>query len=87
MACVKRIVLRDDLTWSDGKPFYGARYRFILFGLSCALKFPFPAVRSGVDEIRWIEAYDDQTLVIFHKQSLATNIWNCNFPIVAKTCL
>src|SRR5690606_31422038 len=47
-------------------------------------RVPVPAVRSGTDEIRWIEAYDDHTLVFFHKESLATNVWNVNFPVIPK---
>ena len=44
----------------------------------------FSAVRSGTDQIRWIEAYDDHTLVFFHKEALATNVWNINFPVIPK---
>ena len=31
---------------------------------------PVPAVRSGTDKLKWIEAYDDYTLVFFHKEAL-----------------
>lgn len=79
----EKLVLRDDLTWSDGKPFTAHDIVYSFRIILCP-DVPVPAVRSGVDEIRWIEAYDDQTLVIFHKQALATNIWNCNFPIIPK---
>jgi len=79
----ERVVLRDDLTWSDGQPFTAHDIVYSFRIIMCP-EVPIPAVRSGTDEIRWIEAYDDQTLVIFHKQALATNIWNCNFPLVAK---
>lgn len=79
----ERIVLRDDLTWSDSKPFTAHDIVYSFRIIMCP-EVPVPAVRSGTDEIRWIEAYDDQTLVIFHKKSLATNIWNCNFPIIPK---
>jgi peptide/nickel transport system substrate-binding protein len=41
-------------------------------------------VRPGTDKIKWIEAYDDYTLVFFHKEALATNVWNVNFPVIPK---
>ena len=47
-------------------------------------KVPVPAVRQGTDKLRWIEAYDDHTLVYFHKEALATNVWNINFPTIPK---
>ena len=31
-----------------------------------------------------MKAYDDHTLVFFHKESLATNVWNLNFPVIPK---
>jgi peptide/nickel transport system substrate-binding protein len=78
-----KVVLRDDLVWSDGKPITAHDVAFS-FKLILDPKVPVPAVRSGVDQLRWIEAYDDHTLVYFHKQSAATNVWNLNFPIVPK---
>ena len=47
-------------------------------------KVPVPAVRSGTDKLRWVEAYDDHTVVFFHKQALATNVWNINFPLIPE---
>jgi peptide/nickel transport system substrate-binding protein len=79
----EKVVLRDDLTWSDGQPITAHDVVFS-FKLILDPKVPVPAVRSGPDQIRWIEAYDDHTLVYFHKQSAATNVWNPNFPIVPK---
>jgi peptide/nickel transport system substrate-binding protein len=78
-----KIVLRDDLTWSDGKP---VTAHDIVFSFQTIMnpKIPIPAVRSGTEKLRWIEAYDDHTLVIFHKEALATNVWNMFFPIVPK---
>jgi peptide/nickel transport system substrate-binding protein len=31
-----------------------------------------------------VEAYDDHTLVFFHKKPLATNSWNLNFSVIPK---
>ncbi|MDP7020617.1 MAG: ABC transporter substrate-binding protein, partial [Pirellulaceae bacterium] len=47
-------------------------------------EIPVRAVRQGTDDIRWVEAYDDYTLVYFHKDSYATNVWNLNFPIIPR---
>ena len=78
-----KIVMRKDLTWSDGKPITA---HDIVFSFKTIMNpdVPVPAVRSGTDEIRWVEAYHDYTLVFFHKESLATNVWNINFPVIPK---
>lgn len=78
-----KVVLRKDLTWSDGVPITAHDIVFT-FKTIMNPKVPVPAVRSGTDQIRWIQAYDDQTLVFFHKESLPTNVWNLNFPIIPK---
>ena len=78
-----KVVLRDDLTWSDGKPITA---RDVAFSFRTIMnpKVPVPAVRSGTDKLRWVEAYDDQTVVFFHKEALSTNVQNINFPILPK---
>jgi peptide/nickel transport system substrate-binding protein len=78
-----KVVLRKDLTWSDGVPITAHDIVFT-FQTIMNPKVPVPAVRSGTDQIRWIQAYDDQTLVYFHKEALPTNVWNLNFPIIPK---
>jgi peptide/nickel transport system substrate-binding protein len=45
---------------------------------------PVPAVRSGTDQLKWVAAYDDHTVVFFHKEPLATNIQNVGFPIIPR---
>jgi peptide/nickel transport system substrate-binding protein len=45
---------------------------------------PVPAVRNGTDKLRGVHAYDDRTLVFFHEEPLATNVWNINFPVLPK---
>ena len=47
-------------------------------------RVPVPAVRSGTDQLRWVHAYDDHTVVFFHKEPLATNVQNVNFPILPR---
>ncbi|HUY87649.1 MAG TPA: peptide-binding protein [Pirellulales bacterium] len=78
-----KVVLRDDLVWSDGRPLTA---HDVVFSFQTIMnpKVPIPAVRSGTDELKWVEAYDDRTLVFFHKQALATNVGNMLFPIIPK---
>ena len=78
-----KVVMRDDLTWSDGTPITAHDVAFS-FRLIMSSKVPVPAQRSGTDKLKWVEAYDDHTVVFFHKESLATNIWNVNFSIVPR---
>jgi peptide/nickel transport system substrate-binding protein len=78
-----KVVMRDDLTWSDGKPItaHDIAYSFQVIMTSAV---PVPAVRQGTDQLKWVEAYDDHTLVYFHKEPLATNVMNVNFPVIPK---
>jgi len=78
-----KVVIRDDLVWSDGKPITA---HDVMFSFQTIMnpKIPIPAVRTGMDKVRWVQAYDDHTFVIFHKDALATNVWNCNFPIIPQ---
>jgi peptide/nickel transport system substrate-binding protein len=78
-----KVVLRDDLTWSDGKPITAHDVAFS-FQVIMDPKVPAPAVKSGTDKLRWVHAYDDHTVVFFHKEALATNVNNINFPIIPK---
>lgn len=78
-----KVVLRDDLLWSDGKPITA---HDIVFSFRTIMnpKVPVPAQRNGTDKLRWVEAYDDHTVVFFHKQALATNVENMSFSIIPK---
>lgn len=78
-----KVVIRDDLVWSDGKPITAHDVEFS-FKVIMSEAVPVPAVRSGTDKLRWVKAYDDRTLVYFHKNALATNIWNLNFPVIPQ---
>jgi peptide/nickel transport system substrate-binding protein len=78
-----KVVMRDDMTWSDGTPITAHDVKFS-FQTIMNPRIPIPAVRSGTDDLRWVEAYDDRTLVFFHKEALATNVWNVNFPIIPR---
>lgn len=78
-----KVVMRDDLLWSDGEPITAHDVVFS-FKLIMSSAVPVPAMRTGTDEIRWVEAYDDHTLVFFHKRPLVTNVFNLNFLVVPK---
>lgn len=78
-----KFVLRDDLTWTDGTPVTAHDFAFT-FQAIMNPQVMVPAIRSGVDQLKWVHAYDDHTLVIFHKESLATNVGNISFPIIPK---
>ena len=78
-----KIVLRDDLTWSDGTPISAHDVMFS-FQVIMTESVPILAVRQGTDQIKWVEAYDDHTIVYFHKEPLATNTTNIGFPILPK---
>jgi peptide/nickel transport system substrate-binding protein len=78
-----KVVMRDDLTWSDGHPITAHDVAFS-FKLIMTDAVPIPSMRSSVEELKWVEAYDDHTLVYFHKQSAPTNIWDLNFQVVPQ---
>src|SRR5690606_20382885 len=78
-----KIVLRDDLTWSDGTPITAHDIEFS-FKLIMSSQVIVPAVRSGTDELAAVKAYDDQTVVFFHKEPLVTNTQNVLFIPVPK---
>lgn len=78
-----KIVMRKDLTWSDGKPITAHDIVFS-FKVILSSQVPVPAQRQGTDQLKWVEAYDDHTLVFFHKAALATNVTNLSFSIIPK---
>ncbi len=78
-----KVVLRDDLFWSDGTPVTAYDVEFSYHTIMNP-KVPVPAVRSGTDQLLSVVAYDKHTVVFFHKNSLATNQWNINFPVIPK---
>lgn len=79
----EKFVLRDDLTWSDGRPITAHDFEFT-YKVIMSEKVPIPAVRTGTDQLKYVKAYDDHTLVFFHKQPQAINVWNIQFPIIPK---
>jgi peptide/nickel transport system substrate-binding protein len=78
-----KVVLRGDLVWSDGQPITAHDVAFS-YRVIMDERVPVPAVRSGTDQLRGVHAYDDRTVVYFHREPLATNVWNINFPVIPK---
>ncbi|HEY4233358.1 MAG TPA: ABC transporter substrate-binding protein [Lacipirellulaceae bacterium] len=78
-----KFVLRDDLLWSDGQPItaHDVKFSYLVIMTSAV---PITAVRTGIDQLKWVEAYDDHTLVFFHKEPLATNVVNMSVPTIPK---
>jgi peptide/nickel transport system substrate-binding protein len=78
-----KVVIRDDLRWSDGRPITAHDVAFS-YRVIMDERVPVPAVRSGTDQLRGVHAYDDRTVVFFHREPLATNVWNINFPVIPR---
>jgi peptide/nickel transport system substrate-binding protein len=78
-----KVVIRDDLRWSDGRPITAHDVAFS-YRVIMDERVPVPAVRSGTDQLRGVHAYDDRTIVFFHREPLATNVWNINFPVIPR---
>jgi peptide/nickel transport system substrate-binding protein len=80
---IDKVVLRDDMTWSDGRPVTAHDVEFT-FRVIMTSSVPIPALRTDVEKIRCVKAYDDHTVVYFHKQPLATNVVSMTFPMLPK---
>ena len=78
-----KVIMRDDLLWSDGTPITAHDIEFS-FKVIMSSQVPIRAQRTGTEAIKFVKAYDDQTLVYFHNESLQTNVWNVNFSIIPK---
>lgn len=78
-----KLVLRDDLVWSDGKPITAYDIEFT-YRLILDPRVPIPAVRTGTDQLLAVKAYDERTVVYFHPEAQPINDENINFPILPK---
>ncbi len=78
-----KFVLRDDLAWSDGEPITARDIAFT-FEVIMSSKVNPPAVRTGTSELRNVVAYDDRTVVFFHKEPRPTNVVNMIFPTIPQ---
>lgn len=78
-----KFVLRDDLTWSDGKPLTAHDVAFT-FQTIMNPRVTIPAIRSNTQHLKWVHAYDDHTVVIFNKEPMGSWTENIAFPIIPK---
>lgn len=80
---IHKFVLRDDLYWSDGKRVTAHDFEFS-FNVIMTEAVTVPALRTGPQELRGVKAYDDRTLVVFHKEALPTSVENMQFYAIPK---
>ena len=80
---IDRMVMRDDLYWSDGTPVTAHDIEFS-FNVIMTEQVPVLTFRTNTSQIKYVKAYDDQTVVFFHKKPLVTNTQNIQFPILPK---
>ena len=78
-----KVVLRDDLVWSDGHPVTAHDLEFA-FQTVMNPKIKVPAIKTSLGRLHAVKAYDDWTVVFFHKEALATNPWNISVPFFPK---
>jgi len=78
-----KIIMRRDCTWSDGKPITAQdvelSYRAIM-----NQKIPVPAMRTDIEKLAGVVAYDDYTVVIFHKKAVSTGDLHLNFYVIPE---
>ncbi|HTQ38375.1 MAG TPA: ABC transporter substrate-binding protein [Pirellulales bacterium] len=80
---IDKVTLRRDCTWSDGKPITAHDIAFSFHAIMNE-KIPIPAMRTDTAKLRDVVAYDDYTVVYFHKQALATGDGYLNFGIIPE---
>ena len=68
-----KVVMRDDVVWSDGKPITAYDIAFT-YRVIMDPRVPVPAVRTGTDQMKGVHAYDDRTVAFFHKEPLLSLI-------------
>jgi peptide/nickel transport system substrate-binding protein len=77
------VTLREDLVWEDGTPLTAYDVEFS-FHVIRDERINIPAVRAGIEDLKWVQAYGPQTLVYFHKEPRATNVWNPHMAVLPK---
>ena len=80
---IDKVTMRRDCFWSDGKPITAHDIAFSFHEIMNE-KIPIPAMRTDADKLRDVVAYDDYTVVYFHKQALATGDAKLNFGIIPE---
>ena len=78
-----KVVLRDDLVWSDGEPITA---HDIAFTFKVIMDPRVPVLPSAVEPINCVGLKRTMTKHLFSsiKKPLATNVWNINFPVLPK---
>ncbi|HZZ28177.1 MAG TPA: ABC transporter substrate-binding protein [Pirellulales bacterium] len=80
---IDKVTMRRDCFWSDGKPITAHDIAFSFHAIMNE-KIPVPAMRTDTSKLRDVVAYDDYTVVYFHKQALATGDGYLNFGIIPE---
>ena len=80
---IDKIVMRDDLVWSDGTPLTAYDWEFSYQAIMTSM-VPIFAIRSSADLLMGVKAYDERTIVFFHKESMPINGIAMSYPIIAK---
>ena len=80
---IDKIVLRDDITWSDGTPFTAYDIEFS-YKVLMTSQVPIPAERSVAELLLGVKAYDERTVVFFHDLARPINLLLTQFPIIPK---
>ena len=80
---IDKLVLRDDLSWSDGEPFtaYDIEFSYKVIMTSAV---PISGERSVAERLLDVKAYDEHTLVVFHDQAKPINPLLIQFPNIPK---
>ncbi|HEY2761580.1 MAG TPA: ABC transporter substrate-binding protein, partial [Pirellulales bacterium] len=78
-----KLTLRRDCLWSDGKPITAEDIEYS-YRMIENPKIPVLAVKTTADKLRDVKAYDDYTVVFYHREPLVTNQWDLDLPIIPK---
>lgn len=78
-----KVVLHDNLTWSDGAPVTAHDVVFT-WQLAVDPRVPARAFRAAAARLRAVKAYDDHTFVMFHAEPGATAAWDIDLPVIPR---
>jgi peptide/nickel transport system substrate-binding protein len=78
-----RVVLRDDLTWSDGKPFTAHDIEFS-WKVLMDPRVRIPAFRTLAAGLKDVKALDARTVLYLQKEALATNDNHLQWPVMPR---
>jgi len=78
-----KIVIRDDLLWSDDEPLTAYDWEFS-YNVIMSSRVPIYAIRSGTDFLLGVKAYDEHTLIFFHQEAMPISPMSVSFPIIPR---